>query len=91
MFFYIIYYCFPVSKPSSSHISQPLSLSFNLNFNLSRNAMPRNVSSIAMAIHTPCSPMVGASSNASVRRTPQMLARLRTLEPNVLPAPTNTL
>ena len=52
-----------------------------------RNIIPRKQSSMHMAIHTPCNPIVGASSAASVSRTAQMLKKFMQLGTTVSPAP----
>ena len=43
-----------------------------------------------MAVHTPCSPIVGASIAERVILTPHMLAKLMPHGISVSPAPTNT-
>ncbi|CDA22225.1 unknown [Bacteroides sp. CAG:144] len=55
-----------------------------------RNIIPRKQSSMHIAIHTPCSPMEGASKAASVRRTAQILTKFIVAGTNVSPAPINT-
>ena len=55
-----------------------------------RNIMPRKQSSRHIASHTPRRPIVGASSAASVMRTPHIEARFMMLGATVLAAPTNT-
>ena len=52
--------------------------------------MPRKQSSIAIAIHTPLSPIVGARRSVSDTRTIQMLPKFISDGMSVLPAPTNT-
>ena len=52
--------------------------------------MPRNVSSMAIAVHTPVRPMLktDVSVKASVRRTPHIEARFIKAGMSVSPAPT---
>jgi len=70
---------------------------FNFNFSaqpplksLAKKMMPRKVSSIAMAVHTPFNPYFGASVAANVKRTAHIELRLMIAGIIVSPAPMNT-
>ena len=60
------------------------------NLSFTKNIKPLKHSSIHIAIHTPRSPIDGASRAASDMRTPHIETRFMMLGTSVFAAPTNT-